>query len=233
MPSSLALLLVVAAAAPVVAIDHQAPYLEDALSLEARVVSSTGRKVFEPAAFVRRVQTTDYQRLPMQPLPDGRFAATLPPPLQRCEIEYFLEAFDEDGNGPFRRGSPERPLRLPHAPAPIPGEPLLVQTDSRPQRTAGIVLVAGGAAALVGGGVAGVLALQDFETEKKATTRGGYEQAKQDTKTKSLVADVLYGVGGVAAAVGVILLLTDRAPATSVSLSPVPGGAVATVTGRF
>ena len=46
-------------------------------------------------------------------------------------------------------------------------------------------------------------------------------------KTKALVSNVLYGVGGLAVAVGVVLLLLGGADAASVSapvVAPAPGG---------
>ncbi|MGC4115893.1 MAG: hypothetical protein QM765_15130 [Myxococcales bacterium] len=256
MPSSalavsfLAVVLGAAPQAPVVVIDHQGPVsVPDGVALEAEMVSTTGRKIFEPAAFVRPATGGDFARLPMSPLPDNRFRVSLPPTLASKECEYFLEAFDEDGNGPFRKGSPERPIRLtrpvasstppPLAPAAKPVASAQQSTSQgRPLRTAGIALLAGGGALLIGGGVSGALALKDFNAEKSATDTAAYGSAKSAAKVEALAADVLLGAGAVAAIVGIILWANDPNPSpaakpVTVSASPVAGGACAVVSGRF
>jgi hypothetical protein len=90
----------------------------------ARIVSASGRRVFEPAVFVRAVGAKEYQRLPMTP--GGAvdtFIARVPGEMTRHDLEYFIETFDEDGKGPFRKGSPESPLKLQALAAPPPVAP--------------------------------------------------------------------------------------------------------------
>ena len=255
MPSSLfavPLVLLAVGAAPVVAIDHHGPVLlPGGVALEARLVSTTGKKVFEPAAFVRQAGTAEFMRLPMTLVADDLYRAPLPPALAAHECEYFLEAFDEDGNGPFRKGSPERPLRLakPQPPAtatshqPAATEPATARVEAsgpaRPLRTAGIALLAGGGALLVAGGISGGLALKDYEAEKGATELSAYESAKSAAKAEAVAADVLLGTGAVAAIVGIILWANDPNPAPSatrpisVSASPIRGGVCAVLSGSF
>lgn len=238
-----ALMLAALGATPVVVIEHQPPLVEQG-ALEARLASTSGRRIFEPAAFVRAVGATEFARLPLTEREAGAgvFRADLPESLKGIEIEYFLEAFDEDGNGPFRKGSPERPLRLTRPPPPPRSLPAAAtaaeqQALSRPRRTAGITLLASGAALLVGGGICGALALKDYSTEKAATELGEYEKAKSAAKTEGLVADVLFGAGIAAATVGAVLWLTDPStpsgPAVSLGASATRGGAVAVLSGRF
>lgn len=238
-------------AAPVVVIEHFGPVpTAEGLSLEARIVSTAGLKVFDPAAFVRVVGSGEFQRLPMVPVPGDKFRAALPPALAAADCEYFLEAFDEEGNGPFRKGSPDKPLKLsrpaparplpdlPKAP-PAPTPPAAVQGEpGRPLRTSGIALVAGGGALLVGGAISGFLALDSYNREKATSDPVEYESAKSAAKTEALVADVLFAVGGAAAVLGAILWANDPVPlpaaqGVKVSAAPVPGGACALVSGRF
>lgn len=244
----LAVALGAAPVAPVVVIEHHGPVvLPDGVGLEARMVSTVGRKVFEPAAFVRPVGEAEFTRLPLSPMPDDRYRAALPPALAGKDCEYFLEAFDEDGNGPFRKGGPDRPIRLtkPTAqPAPHPAQPKQPTAKleeparkGRPLRAAGIGLVAGGAALVVAGAVCGGLALKDFETEKATTDPAVYASSKSAAKAEALAADVLLGAGAVAAIVGVILWANDPNPApakaVTVGATPIAGGACATLSGRF
>lgn len=249
---ALPLALLAVGAAPVVAIDHHGPVLlPEGVALEARLVSTTGRKVFEPAAFVRLVGEKEYVRLPMAPLAGDLYRAPLPAALSGHECEYFLEAFDEDGNGPFRRGSPERPLRLSRpqpaaaTPRPTPAvEPapggVEAEALGRPLRTAGIALLAGGGALLLAGGISGALALKDYEAEKAAKDLATYDSAKSAAKAESVAADVLLGTGAAAAIVGIILWASAPNPAppsarpVAVSAAPLPGGgACAVVSGSF
>jgi len=226
-------------AAPLVVIEHAPP---DARSgaLEARMVSTAGRKVIEPAAFVRAAGEREYQRLPMQPSSAAdAFRAALPAALQGRECEYFLEAFDDDGNGPFRKGTPERPLRLSlsqaveRAPKPTAPPPAVAKSAGHPRRTAGIVLVAGGAAVIVGGAISGLMALSDFGVEKSTADLTVYDRARSAAQTESVAADALYGIGAAAAVVGAILWLTDRSAPVTVSAAPTRGVACAVLSGRF
>ena len=231
-------------ATPAVVIEHDGPTAtsDGGVALEARMVSSAKRRVFEPAAFVRAPGATDYQRLPMAALTGDHFRVTLPAALASSGCEYFLEAFDEDGNGPFREGAPEQPLRLsPTQPPARKQAPAAAAAQSappgRPRRTAGIVLVATGGALLIGGAVSGILALTDYNAEKGAATPAAWDKARSSSKAESVAADALYGAGAAVALVGAILWATDRAPPAAVNVSlaasPAPGGACAVVSGRF
>lgn len=68
-------------------------------------------EIFAPSVYVRRQGTTDFDNLPMKRVDDG-WEAVLAASDAPATLEYFLEAFDEHGNGPAREGTPESPIRL-------------------------------------------------------------------------------------------------------------------------
>jgi hypothetical protein len=212
---------------------------------------------------VRAAGTKDYRRFPMLPgkMVDS-FVAQIPAELTTKNLEYFLETFDEDGHGPFRQGSPEEPFKLtvlvappvvtvpPPPPLPVslerPAEPRASTgaTWKSPVTVGGVVALGLGAAALVGCGVVGGLALSDYNDEKNASAAGDHDAwlaARDATHTKSVAADALLGVGVAAVAAGAVLVVwgvTHQGGAASSSpvafgASPTPGGAAAFVSGSF
>lgn len=248
---------------PMVVIEHRP--LESfpagsAVTVKARMVSRTGQKIFEPAVFARPRGATDFLRIPMLPLQTAPevFQASLPPELTRRDLDYFLETFDEEGNGPFRKGTPEAPLQasaILRAPPPLPAEAMptvattraITPAESSGRQTAGLVVVGAGGALVLGGAISGILALGDYNAEKSASTGGDlarYSTARSAAENESLAADLLIGAGVIAAAVGAYLLLTDdrsplpvgqaeRRARVTVGASPIRGGAVAVVGGEF
>jgi TolB-like protein len=94
--------------------------------------------------------------------------------------------------------------------------------------------LAGSGAGVVGIGVVfGLQAKSAYDAEKAAAAAGDqatYEQKKDEAKQKSLIADVCFVTGAVAAGVGTWLLLT--AP-PAVAVVPTEGGLVAVYSGRF
>ena len=97
--------------------------------------------------------------------------------------------------------APPPPEPAPAAPPPPPRSPL---------RLLGWGLAAGGIAALVGGGIAGALTLAPYEAEKAASMNGdvdGYWRAKGQADAAALTANILYGIGAVFAAAGIVLVL--------------------------
>ena len=76
------------------------------LKLMARIHDASG--IFEPKVYYRQSGTKDYSAASM--VKSGRFyLAVIPAKKMDSGIEYFIEAFDENGNGPARHGSPETP----------------------------------------------------------------------------------------------------------------------------
>ena len=67
--------------------------------------------IFAPAVYVRAQGSDRYVSIPMK-LEDGVYAAVVPAELVVQDLEYFVEAFDELGHGPSRRGAPEAPLLI-------------------------------------------------------------------------------------------------------------------------
>lgn len=68
--------------------------------------------VFAPAVYVRQSGTDDFVSLAMAAKGGGLFVATVPQEMVSGILEYFIEAFDELGNGPSRSGTPSAPFRV-------------------------------------------------------------------------------------------------------------------------
>jgi hypothetical protein len=142
-----------------------APPVGNVLDVEAVISDPAG--VFEPTLLVRSVGATEYTRVPMKPVAGtvDLYRATLAAGLlSTAPLEYFIEAFDNDGNGPTSAGSESSPLRIEAARAspvvvapPTPTAPVVqpAPDDSGPWPVViGVVGAVVGAAVLGGGGVA-------------------------------------------------------------------------------
>ena len=92
--------------------------------------------VFAPALFLRPVGAPEYVAVRMTPTGEGVFEARIPASEVQNDIEYFLEAFDNLGNGPARVGSPRAPLRIrlvePEVPVPSPTPPVKPKPEPPP-----------------------------------------------------------------------------------------------------
>ena len=84
------------------------------LTIRARITDPSG--VFQPVAYLRRkgLGTGDYIPIGMirSRVTQGEYAVEIPPALVSDDLEYYLEAYDNAGNGPARSGSPAEPLAL-------------------------------------------------------------------------------------------------------------------------
>jgi hypothetical protein len=82
--------------------------------IEAEITDPTG--VFDPTLLVKAQGAAAFERLPMKPREGGPadlYAATVPPTLLAAgTVDYLIEAFDVEGNGPARAGSEEAPLTV-------------------------------------------------------------------------------------------------------------------------
>ncbi|MHB8416442.1 MAG: hypothetical protein ACYDCL_00090 [Myxococcales bacterium] len=132
---------------------------------------------------------------------------------------------------------PEPPPRT--QPAPAPAAPEAVAQAPRPaSHAASYALFGAGAAALAAGAVFGVLDGQ-AESAGQTPVRSGYTAAElsalqRQAATDAIVADVGYAAGGLTCAVGLVLLFVPSSShVPSVTAAPVPGGAVASLGGRF
>lgn len=152
-------------------IEHTPPIscaVDVACVIEAQITDPSG--VFDPTLLFRTAGAATFERAPMQTVAGtpSLFRATVPAALLAAgAVEYLIEAFDIQGNGPARAGSDATPLRVASAP-PIAKTTLPASEPTPPVTTAagdgatatdstGLVvgLVAGGAAValLVGGGI--------------------------------------------------------------------------------
>ena len=105
------------------------------LRIRATITDESG--IFAPTLYVRAVGQEDFITIEMTKA-GKNFEARVPGEQMGGDIEYFIEAFDELGNGPAREGSPEAPLLVPvFDPSLLPptlGDPLTAQVseDERP-----------------------------------------------------------------------------------------------------
>ncbi len=89
-----------------------AEYLTGApIEILARFVDDSN--IFDPKVVFRsrasaKWRSADFVRQPGQDI----FRALIKPSEARDVVEYFIECFDENGNGPARYGAPEGPVRL-------------------------------------------------------------------------------------------------------------------------
>jgi hypothetical protein len=160
-------------------IEHTPPAacpLDAPCLIEAQITDDSG--VFDPTLLFRAAGATTFERAPMQAVvgTPSLYRAVLPAALLVAgDVEYLVEAFDVQGNGPARAGSDDAPLRIvrpvpvvatPPDPPPDPPRtttpaPAPTTTNTEDSMDTGLVvgLIAGGVAAavLVGGGIAWAL----------------------------------------------------------------------------
>ena len=119
--------------------------------IEATIVDDSG--VFDPTLLVRLRGVQAYDRVPMKPIADrpNVYGATVPAALLAAGgVEYLIEAFDVQGNGPARAGEEQAPLLL--IPTVIAPVPLPAPVDSSTGLVLGVA-VGVGVAVLIGVGV--------------------------------------------------------------------------------
>jgi hypothetical protein len=89
------------------------------LELNARLVGETG--VQGATVMFRRAGEREYRSLPMGNIGADDYTATIPASMTSTDLEYYVEAYDQYGNGPARSGSPNVPyaLRLSDAGPPV------------------------------------------------------------------------------------------------------------------
>ncbi len=129
----------VAAADPGPTIDHRPLTSAPAhlpVALRATIVSNTNFPVYKPTVYVRTAGMTSFTRIDMQPVQGVAdiFTATIPADLVNDAFDYYIEAFDKDGNGPTRTGSNSEPLHV--KVGATAGTPPLVVMSNPPPSTA-------------------------------------------------------------------------------------------------
>lgn len=92
------------------------------LVIKAKI--SDAHSIFAPAVYVRRKGTSDYDNFPMRPK-GAAFQVVLPASMITEDLEYFIEAFDDLGNGPSRVGAPSAPIRVQVVPQLSPPPPVV------------------------------------------------------------------------------------------------------------
>jgi hypothetical protein len=80
------------------------------LELNARLVGESG--VHGAAVMFRRSGEKDYKALPMGNIGGDDYTATIPASMTTSDLEYYVEAFDQYGNGPARSGAPNVPYAV-------------------------------------------------------------------------------------------------------------------------
>lgn len=78
--------------------------------VQARIVDDSA--IFEPTLLVRTLGGGAFTRVPLVEGADHLFAAEVPPALLVGDVEYLVEAFDENGNGPSRVGDEGAPMLI-------------------------------------------------------------------------------------------------------------------------
>jgi hypothetical protein len=95
----------------------------DTLTITAAIEDESA--IFAPTLYYRYAGSKGYTNVTMAKKGDG-YSATIP---ATAEVEYWIEAWDELGNGPSRDGSPDRPFKIAvpdkvaAAPKPAPAPP--------------------------------------------------------------------------------------------------------------
>lgn len=129
-----------------------------------------------------------------------------------------------------------KPIHTPEPEAPT----VIYRTPPGPSASAlvGWVLVGTGVAVGAGGAAFTMLALDDQEAARDLPAGPEYDRAVDSLETHRTLSYVFYGVGGVAIATGVALVVADALGSSddtseSLNVTLLPGGAMATAQGRF
>jgi hypothetical protein len=80
------------------------------VEINARLAGDTG--VQGAAVMFRRSGEREYRTLPMGNIGGDDYTATIPASITTTDVEYFVEAYDQYGNGPARSGSPNVPYAM-------------------------------------------------------------------------------------------------------------------------
>lgn len=94
---------------------------QQVLQLRATITDESG--VFDAVLFWRPAGGAAFSGVSLERLPDGTFLGTLPVSVVQADaVEYFIQAYDEFGNGPANAGSAEAPIRVVLVDAPLPAQ---------------------------------------------------------------------------------------------------------------
>jgi hypothetical protein len=105
---------------PAWAVDNEAPRVLHQVVSEAALGQSVDLSVqlvdksdiFEPKLHFRQVGDFEFTSIDLSKGKGNEWYGTIPFSFVTRDLEYFFEAFDINGNGPGRHGSPEKPHHL-------------------------------------------------------------------------------------------------------------------------
>jgi len=80
------------------------------VEINARLVGESG--VQGATVMFRRAGEKEYRALPMGNIGGDDYTATIPASMTTSDLEYYVEAYDQYGNGPARSGAPNVPYAL-------------------------------------------------------------------------------------------------------------------------
>ncbi len=232
----LAFVASVAFADPGPSIKHQpiaTAQLNHPVELRALIVSNTSFAIYNPIAYVRPAGVPSFTRIDLQPVKDvpDIFAATIPAELITGPFDYYLEAFDKDGNGPSWWSSQAKPWHVSVTADAIDGKANAVTTSSAGSSSSSLpsyLLTGAGGVAAIGGGVTLVLGLNDlnaWQSDSLTTYQhifGGQvlppsklDQLHHSANLEITAGSLIAGAGLLTASVGLFLLLHPERPDSS------------------
>ncbi len=151
-------------------------------------------------------------------------------------LGHFQKSMEPRGEAP-KPAVTDNPVRAPSpefAPHAAPATAAASDANGGSTSATALALDIGGAALIAGGAVAGVLALGQYNAGKTASPTD-LPGIKSSGKTEAWIANGLYGVGGAALIVGLVMTFSGSSTTTpaAVSASPIPGGAALSLLGSF
>lgn len=104
--------------------------LNESVKIRARFEDKSD--IFAPSVYYRQHGRADYVSVEMKRVEDG-WEAEIPAKVVTRALEYFIEVFDSEGNGPAREGAPEAPIPIAvYEPKEQPTPPIAIETPTPP-----------------------------------------------------------------------------------------------------
>ena len=147
--------------------------------LVLRVTIDDESGVFDPAIVYRNRGEEEFQRIPLTAESPTEFTATIPKSATKTDLEYFVEAYDTEGNGPARFGNDRRPVivvamaRETKVEAPKDAPAPAVTEESPPNYTGLFIGVGVGAVVIVTASAAAVYYLTRADLPERVTLTVG------------------------------------------------------------
>lgn len=198
------------------------------LVVECDIADPSG--VFDPLVYWRPEGSKEFSRSSLKRTSGTHYRAEIVLPPNVKAVEYLLEAYDENGNGPARVGTQALPLKAslePPTATPSPKTPegegdTPDDATSHPTTTSGLRLPLPALAAAVGSGVLlvtsgvfGTMASRDYDAFKATYDPVKRPARARSVRTESLVADTMLVLGLASAGLSAYLFATAPAPEPS------------------